>query len=100
MHDIKYFFSIKLIRQSRGQKKFSGEQITKSITEKHYFSKSKGGNCPLDEDPDPLSRGTVQRDSRSSSTTADLIPLDDYASAPNGGSRDVFIVYRYKFGTV
>jgi hypothetical protein len=29
MHDIKYFFSIKLIRQFRGQKKISGGQITK-----------------------------------------------------------------------
>jgi hypothetical protein len=44
MHDIKYFFSIKLIRQSEeGAKQFSRkEPITESITENHYFSKSRG----------------------------------------------------------
>jgi hypothetical protein len=42
MHDIKYFFSIKIIRQFReGKKKFQGGQITKNITEKYYFSKSR-----------------------------------------------------------
>jgi hypothetical protein len=40
MHDIKYFFSIKLIRQSRGG------GITEGITEKYCFSKSSGGSCP------------------------------------------------------
>jgi hypothetical protein len=47
MHDIKYFFSIKLIRQSRGgKKKIQGGQITESITEKYYFSKSRGAVVP------------------------------------------------------
>jgi hypothetical protein len=37
MHDIKYFFSMKLIRQFKGAKKnYRGQ-----ITEKHYFSKSR-----------------------------------------------------------
>jgi hypothetical protein len=42
MHGIKYFFSIKITRQSRGAKKFSRGQIT----EKHYFSKFRGACAP------------------------------------------------------
>jgi hypothetical protein len=41
------FFSIKLIRQSRGGKKnFQGGQTIKNITEKHCFSKSRGTAAP------------------------------------------------------
>jgi hypothetical protein len=44
MHDIKYFFSIKIIRQSRGGR----GQITENIIEKYYFLKSIGVAAPLD----------------------------------------------------
>jgi hypothetical protein len=47
MHDIKFFFSIKIIRQSRRRhKKFQREQIIKNITEKYYFSKFRGTRAP------------------------------------------------------
>jgi hypothetical protein len=42
MQDIKFFFSIKIIKQSGGQQIFPGGQITENITKNHYFSKSKG----------------------------------------------------------
>jgi hypothetical protein len=47
MHGIKYFFLKKNNQTIQGGKKnFQGGQITENITEKHYFSKSKGGTCP------------------------------------------------------
>jgi hypothetical protein len=48
MHDIKYFFSIKIIRQFKErQKKIQKKQINKIITEKYYFSKyTRRGSCP------------------------------------------------------
>jgi hypothetical protein len=39
MHDIKYFFSIKLIKQSRGQKKISGGKLPKSLPKNIIFFK-------------------------------------------------------------
>jgi hypothetical protein len=42
MHNIKYFFLNKNNQTIQGQKNFQGGQITESIIEKHYFSKSKG----------------------------------------------------------
>jgi hypothetical protein len=49
MHDIKYFFSKKLIRQfgEGGKQIFRGGQITENITEKHCFSKSMRRQLPL-----------------------------------------------------
>jgi hypothetical protein len=49
MHDIKYFFSIEIIRQFRwGKKKIQKRQITESIIKKYYFSKFRRGTCLLD----------------------------------------------------
>jgi hypothetical protein len=42
MHDIKYIFLNKNNQTIQGAKKFQGRQITESIIEKYYFSKSKG----------------------------------------------------------
>jgi hypothetical protein len=58
MHVIKYFFSIKIIRQFRGQKKFPvGGKLPKAIPKntifqnpeghEHYFFKIQGGHMPL-----------------------------------------------------
>jgi hypothetical protein len=46
MHGIKFFFSIKIIRQFRGGKKnFQGVRA-ENITENHYFLKSRGARAP------------------------------------------------------
>jgi hypothetical protein len=50
IHDIKYFFLNKINQTIRGEegdkKKFQRRQTTENITEKHCFSKSRGGRCP------------------------------------------------------
>jgi hypothetical protein len=48
MHDIKYFFSTKLIRQfRRTQKKFQGEGTNyRKYYKKTLFFKIQGGTCP------------------------------------------------------
>jgi hypothetical protein len=56
MHDIKYFFSIKIIRQFRGGKKiFRDRQITENIIEKYYFSKFRGVRTPYHLGSAPVS---------------------------------------------
>jgi hypothetical protein len=47
MHGIKYFFLNKNNQTIQGgQKKFPGGARAENITEKHYFSKSRGGHVP------------------------------------------------------
>jgi hypothetical protein len=47
MHGIKYFFLNKNNQTIQGGKKnFQGGTRAENITEKHYFSKSRGGTCP------------------------------------------------------
>jgi hypothetical protein len=47
MHGIKYFFLNKNNQTIQGGKKnFQKEARAENITEKHYFSKSRGGTCP------------------------------------------------------
>jgi hypothetical protein len=48
MHDIKYFIFNKNNKIIQGAKKNLGWQITKNITEKHYFSKSSEACAPPD----------------------------------------------------
>jgi hypothetical protein len=61
MHNIKYFFSIKIIRQFRGAKKNSrGGQIIENITEKYYFLKFKGDSCPWFQLDPPLSISDIK----------------------------------------
>jgi hypothetical protein len=48
MHDIKYFFSIKIIKQSKVGERFLEGPIIESIIKKYYFLKFSRPAVPLD----------------------------------------------------